>query len=545
MRRVWITSLFYALLLFGLACQGPREVDRPPLSKSILERHRVEGPRINGRYAVVRLPLSSGVTIWNPVQIVRGPDQVMYVANHTGEIYTLHDTDGDGLEDTGRLFYDVRRDGLRAPAGMAFRGRELFVGTAQEVRVYTDLDGDLVADSSYTFWGNIPHSEHPYEWTSALTFGPDDHLYLVLTTDSWNAGAAPDPEGWRGALLRLSPDGRHVERFATGLRSVSSMVFDSHGSLFFIDNQGGGNQQEELNLARRGSFYGHNPGKYGSPSVTDALVELRTDVAPSGLAFNSPSNDFDGTAGDLFVSMYGPGERWNRGSIARIRLQRSTDGAYRAEEIPVIADLPKLSDLEFGGNGDLYVTQVGKTDYWYQPLDQPDGAIYRVTYAPWVKPDSIRQFSDMPARASDAMIQRGRQIFIDAACSACHAVDGKTELLGPNLKDVGRNFSREELLEEIEYPSKRIKPSMAPTRIVKADGEVLLGRVVSTTPEEVRLMVVGNRILDVPRSAIEVEEPVMQSLMWEGLLHGAAEDDVNALLDYLQSLHLDNESAGG
>lgn len=545
MRRVRISSLFCCLLLFGLACQGPRQVDGPPLSRSILEKYQVDGPRVYGHYAVTRLPLTSGVTVWNPVQIVRGPDQVMYVANHTGEIYTLHDTDGDGLEDFSRLFWDVRRDGLRAPAALAFRGRELFVGTAQEVRVYTDLDGDLEADTSYTFWGDIPHSEHPYEWTSALTFGLDDHLYLVLTTDSWNAGAAPDPDGWRGALLRLSPDGRNVERFATGLRSVSSMVFDQHGSLLFIDNQGGGNQQEELNLARRGSFYGHNPGKYGNLPVTEAILELRTEIAPSGLAFNPPANDFDGTAGDLFVSLYGPGERWTRGSIARIRLQRSADGTYRAEEIPVIADLPKLSDLEFGPNGDLYATQVGKTDYWYQPLAQPDGAIYRITYAPWVVPDSVAQISDMPATASDARLQRGRQIFVDAACSACHAVDGKTELLGPNLKDVGRMFTREELLEEIEYPSKRIKPSMAPTRIVKADGEVLLGRVISTAPDEVRLMVVGNRILEVPRSAIHVEEPVLKSLMWDGLLNGAAADDVEALLDYLQNLHLDNEPRGG
>jgi glucose/arabinose dehydrogenase len=73
---------------------------------------------------------------------------------------------------------------------------------------------------------------------------PDDHLYAVLTTDSWNAGAAADPEGWRGALLRIRPDGKTAERFANGLRSVSAMAFDATGELFFIDNQGGGNRTE-------------------------------------------------------------------------------------------------------------------------------------------------------------------------------------------------------------------------------------------------------------------------------------------------------------
>ena len=501
----------------------------------------VQDVSVFGRYRVARLPIENGVTIWNPVQVVRGPNNLMYVANHTGEIYALVDTDGDGLEDTARLFSDVGEDGLRAPASIIFRERELFVGTAQEVRVYVDRNDDGRADSSYTFLGPLPHSEHPYEWTSALTFGPDGSLYAVLTTDSWNAGAAPDPQGWRGSILRVAPDGSEVERFATGLRSVPAMIFDENDNLLFVDNAGGGNPTEELNLAEKGGFYGHNPGKYGDPEVTEPFLDLRTDLAPSGMTFNDDSNEFDGTGGDLFIAFYGPGERWTRGSIGRIRFETTPDGRLLAEEFPVLADLPKISDLEFGAGGDLYVTQVGMTDYWYQALDEPDGAIYRITYDSSVEPAPIPTLSDGSRRAPDEQLERGRQIFIDRACSACHSVDGKTELLGPNLKDIGRSFSREELLEEIEEPSKRIKPSMAPTRIVKNDGEALLGRVVSATAANVRLMVVGNRILDIPRSDIAEEESVMQSMMWEGLVEGLSEEDVDALLDYLHGLHLANE----
>ena len=43
-------------------------------------------------------------------------------------------------------------------------------------------------------------------------------------------------------------------------------------------------------------------------------------------------------------------------------------------------------------------------------------------------------------------------------------------------------------------------------------------------------MVVGNRILDIPRSAIVSEEPQEQSLMWEGLLHGLTDEQVDDLL---------------
>lgn len=298
----------------------------------------------------------------------------------------------------------------------------------------------------------------------------------------------------------------------------------------------GGNPVEELNLAERDRFYGHNPAKYGQPTTTDPLHVLRTEVAPAGIAFNAVDNDFGGTGGDLFVAFYGPGERWSRGAIGRVRLSRAEDGTYRSAEYPVATGLPKLSDVAFGADGNLYATHVGMSDYWYQPLDEPDGAIYRIFLAPWIVPTAIDSVDSAPLLVSSDVLVEGEQIFVDRACSACHAVDGKAELLGPNLKDIGRVYSREELLEEIQEPSLRIKPSMDATRLTLRSGEVLLGRVVGSDAEQVRLIVVGNRILDVARANIEREEPVAESLMWSGLLSGLTDEQVDALLSYLISL---------
>jgi putative heme-binding domain-containing protein len=262
------------------------------------------------------------------------------------------------------------------------------------------------------------------------------------------------------------------------------------------------------------------------------------------MAFNPPENDFDGTAGDLFIAFYGPGERWNRGAIGRLRMHRKPDGSYQIEEFPVATGIPKISDLEFGAHGDLYVAHVGKTDYWYQPVDEVDGAFYRLIHAPWIQPAPMDTTIDERVVASESTLERGRQLFAERACSACHEVDGKTELIGPNLKDIGRLYSRAELLEEIMEPSQRIKPSMTATRITRHNGEVLLGRVVSTDAQSVQLMIIGNRIVDVPRVEIQTEEPVMESLMYEGLLQGLTEEDVDALLAYLINLHQANEVGG-
>jgi putative heme-binding domain-containing protein len=520
---------------------APPPARRP--SRETIARHLDTSVRVFGRYAVVKLPIRSGVTIWNPAYLASGPDGVIYAANLTGEIYTLRDTDGDGLEDRALLYHDVKSDGVRAPTAMVVRGRELYVGTPRGVRAYADRDGDGRADTSRVVFAGAPYSEHPYEWTSALTFGPppDDHLYMVLATDSWNAGASPDPQGWRGSLLRIAPGGAGahsaVERVATGVRSVHGMAFDAHGTLFFADNQGGGNADEELNVARAGAFYGHNPAKYGNPPVTPPLLALRTEVAPAGMAFRPPGNDLDGTAGELFVAFYGPGERWTRGAIGRVRIERRPDGSVHATEFPVATGLAKIADLDFGPDGDIYAAQVGRTDYWYQPLDTPDGAIYRLIPAPWVEPAPIAVARAAAAAAPADVLAWGRQLFAERSCSACHAVDGTTELLGPNLRDVGRVYSRDELLEEIRFPSRRIKPGEAPTRITRRDGTVLLGRVLAADARRVRIMVVGNRVVDVPRDEIRSEARVTQSLMPEGLLATATPAEVDALLAYLADLH--------
>lgn len=531
--------MLYAFLFISLAsCQKPAGETRS--FRTTIERHIDTTVTVFGTYAVVKLPVKTGVKVWNPVQVVRGPDDVIYAANHTGEIYSLTDTDGDNLEDHATLYCDVKEQGLRSPASIAFNGRDLYVGTAQEVRIYSDNDGDRKAESNRSFLKDIPHSEHPYEWCSGLTFDPDGNLYLVLTTDSWNAGASPDPYGWRGSILSISADGRKVERFATGVRSVASMVFTEHGDLLFIDNEGGGNPTEELNVALKGHFYGHNPLKFGNPRITEPIFNLETEVAPAGMEFNPAANDFGGTGGDLFIAFYGPGERWNRGAIGHLEITKKSDSVYKVKEFPLAKGIPKVSDLTFGSNGDLYVAHVGRTDYWYQPVDSAEGAFYRLIYAPWVIPSPIEAESQT-INSSESTLELGRDLFARAACSACHSVDGKTELIGPNLKDIGHVYSRDELFEEINSPSLRIKPSMIASMITLENGETMLGRIISSDEKRVRLMIVGNRIIDIPKDKIAKEEFSRRSLMYEDLLHGMSAEEVDALLSYLISLKNSNE----
>lgn len=143
--------------------------------------------------------------------------------------------------------------------------------------------------------------------------------------------------------------------------------------------------------------------------------------------------------------------------------------------------------------------------------------------------------------ASKDILAQGQQLFAEKACSTCHSVDGKSDLIGPDLKDIGRFYSKTELIEEITDPSCRFKPGMIGSKITKTDGEVLLGRVVGSDQEFIKLMVIGNRVIDIPRSEVKSEEPYEKSLMYSGLLTGMTEEETDALLSYLINLKEENE----
>jgi putative heme-binding domain-containing protein len=519
------------LLLIGLFFIGCNKTNEEEEILEITEEFKVYGP-----YKVIKLPVQKGVRILNPTFISLGPNGWIFSANQSGEIYTLQDSDGDGLEDEALLFFNINDLGLRSPSGFAFSGDTVYIGTSQEIRAFIDFDNDGKADSTWTVFNEIPYSHHPYEWTPGLSFGSDGWLYFNLTTDSWNAGASPDPRGYRGSILKIKTDGKKVEQLATGIRSIHGMAFHSNGDLFFADNEGGGNSSEELNVLEKGAFYGHNPRKYNSPeNVKGPVYDLKTEVAPSGIVFNKNDNDFGGTGGDLFVAYYGPGERWNRGGVGRVRITRDGDGNYQFEEYPVL-DIPKLSDLVFSDKGELYLAQHGKSDYWYNPTQEKSGMFFKVVYDPNVNYLNTKSRPNQEEIFSNSSIESGKQLFAELACLACHSMDGSTELLGPNLKDVGNRFSREELIEEIAYPSKIIKPSMTGLKVIKKDGQVLLGRPVSIDENEISLMLVGNYIVSIAKADIDKTEPMEKSLMYEGLLQGVSEEEMNNLLDYIISM---------
>ena len=75
--------------------------------------------------------------------------------------------------------------------------------------------------------------------------------------------------------------------------------------------------------------------------------------------------------------------------------------------------------------------------------------------------------------------ERGRQLFGEAKCFACHRVSGEGGAQGPDLTAAGGRFNVRDLLESIIEPSKVISDQYADLVITMSNGKIVTGRIIN------------------------------------------------------------------
>jgi putative heme-binding domain-containing protein len=133
---------------------------------------------------------------------------------------------------------------------------------------------------------------------------------------------------------------------------------------------------------------------------------------------------------------------------------------------------------------------------------------------------------------------RGRRLFGEASCFACHRFDSDGGAQGPDLTVAAGRFSARDLLESIIEPSKEISDQYAAVTITTADGRVVTGRIVNLAGDSVSVLTNltdPNGITRVDRKLVESVEVSKVSMMPAGLLDTFTEDEVLDLVAYLLS----------
>ncbi|MCX7392283.1 MAG: c-type cytochrome [Planctomycetia bacterium] len=133
---------------------------------------------------------------------------------------------------------------------------------------------------------------------------------------------------------------------------------------------------------------------------------------------------------------------------------------------------------------------------------------------------------------------RGKDIFIEAQCAACHRYGDQGGVIGPDLTAVATRFKRQDILESSTEPTKVVSEQYMNTAIETVAGQVLIGRIVEETPDKIvlRKNPLEPETLTVQKSEIESRSLSKISPMPAGLLNNFTNDEILDLLAYLESL---------
>jgi putative heme-binding domain-containing protein len=123
-----------------------------------------------------------------------------------------------------------------------------------------------------------------------------------------------------------------------------------------------------------------------------------------------------------------------------------------------------------------------------------------------------------------------------AKCGTCHRIGDRGTAIGPDLSTIGKLRSREDLLDSLLEPSRRIEPKYATYVAATKDGLSATGLLVKRDEYWVVLRDTQNKEISLAAKDVEELRPSPASLMPSGQLADLSAQDAADLIEYLVSL---------
>lgn len=323
-------------------------------------------------------------------------------------ILILEDSDGDGVADSSKVYYQGRD--IDAALGIAVFGNKVIVTAAPNVIVFTDEDGDDVPDRKEYLFTNSgsPQDDHS---THSLSFGPDGSFY-------WNMGnngrhihdkdgrlaiddaghpvldrnyverLRDDPDTPRpefadalvglsspyqgGMVFRCNLDGTGMEVLGHNFRNNYEVAVDSLGGLWQSDNDDDGSYACRLNYIL----------EYGNYGYRDELTGARNQVERTGQHEKVPHRHWHqndpGVVPNLIVT--GAGSPTGVTSYeGRLLPREFWDQILATDAGPGVLRGVLAEKIGAGLSTRLVDILKGERDKWVRPVDvavAPDGSVF-------------------------------------------------------------------------------------------------------------------------------------------------------------------------
>ena len=364
---------------------------------------------------------------------------------YDGNVCLLSDTNGDGLEDQAKLWWDnnASKSKIEQPIGMQLtppnypHGNGVFVANKGKLSLLIDTNNDDKLDTEKVVATGWPLSFHGVDALGVAIDPTDQAVYFGVGTTNFADPMLFDKQGVahyditseRGTVMRVAPDLKSRKIVATGVRFSVGMAFNRLGDLFCTDQEGAtwvpnGNPLDELLHIQPGRHYGfparhpkHLPNVIDEPSTFDYAPQHQSTC---GLFLNDSVN-----GGPVFGPAHWRGDAIvtgsSRGKLYRTRLAKTPSGYVATNQ--TIGSIPMLTiDACVSPAGELVVAcHSGAPDWGSGPTGK--GTIYKIAYAQKNVPQPVAAWAASPTEfhvafdreIDEAQLQKlSKEIRIDA-----------------------------------------------------------------------------------------------------------------------------------
>ncbi len=166
------------------------------------------------------------------------------VATFDGDVWIV-----DGINDRlNKLKWTRYASGLYEPMSIDIVDGDIYVFGKEGIVMLHDLNDDGVADYYENFSNGMEQSLHSREWAGDMVRAPDGSFFVA------KGGIGGSAQ--RGSVMRISPDGRNVQTYATGLRGPYLGIHPERGILSASDQQGNYVPSTPIYLVNQGDYFG-------------------------------------------------------------------------------------------------------------------------------------------------------------------------------------------------------------------------------------------------------------------------------------------------
>src|SRR5439155_4974553 len=134
-------------------------------------------------------------------------------------------------------------------------------------------------------------------------------------------------------------------------------------------------------------------------------------------------------------------------------------------------------------------------------VPQPSSPKFKIKDRPFVKKWTVEELVPVVEKGLTARnFDKGRNLFGETKCFACHRFNNEGGGTGPDLTIVSGRFGARDLLESIIEPSKVISDQYAAVAVTTTDGRIIQGRIVNLAGDG---MMINTDMLD-PNKLVNV-----------------------------------------